>query len=198
MSNCSSVLFRFEKTFVKNFFTIFYYVIAALALSLGLLLVLLQSSIIPGFEVRIVQSGSMEPAISTGSVVVVHKLSAYSDGQVVTFGGETRGSIPTTHRIISTEVIEGELVYFTKGDANPEADVDPVKAEDIRGAVTLSLPYLGYLLDFARQPLGFALLIGLPAFLIVFEEAGKIWTAVGDERRRKEDEEVEEAPPTNT
>jgi signal peptidase len=183
---------------VKAFFTILYYVVALGALGLGLLLVLLQSSLIPGFEVRIVQSGSMEPAISTGSVVVVQAQDTYVVDQVVTFGGVERGSIPTTHRIIGTELIAGELVFITKGDANPEADVDPVVATDIRGRVLLAIPALGYLLDFARQPLGFALLIGLPALLIVVEEAGKIWTAVQAERRRKEGETPHEEPPTVT
>lgn len=183
---------------MKTFFTIFYYTVALGALSVGLLLVLLQSSIVPGFEVRIVQSGSMEPAISTGSVVIVRERGTYTDGQVVTFGGDSRNSIPTTHRIMSTQVIGGELVYITKGDANPEADVDPVPAESIRGAVVLAIPYLGFLLDFARQPLGFALLIGLPALLIVVEEVGKIWSVVGQERRRKEEEVTEDVPPTVT
>jgi signal peptidase len=183
---------------VKTFFSIFYYVVAIGALTLGLLLVLLQTSIIPGFEVRIVQSGSMEPAISTGSVVVVRDLEVYTEGQIVTFGGTTRNSIPTTHRIIGTEVIAGNLVFITKGDANAEADIDPLKPQDIRGAVVLSLPYLGYLLDFARQPLGFALLIGLPALLIVVEEVGKIWAAIGQERRRRDEKTTEDVPPTIT
>lgn len=168
------------------------------ALALGLLLVLLQSSLIPGYEVRIVQSGSMEPAISTGSVVVLKKMPSYTEGQVITFGGEARGSIPTTHRIIGTEVVGGELVFITKGDANPEADVDPVEASSVRGAVLVTIPALGYLLDFARQPIGFALLIGLPALLIVTEEVGKIWTAVQQQRRPEEEENKDSTPPTTT
>jgi signal peptidase len=172
---------------VKAIFSILYYVVAFGALALGLLLVLLQSSLIPGYEVRIVQSGSMEPAISTGSVVIVKAQTSYKDGDVITFGGEERRSLPTTHRIIGTEIVAGELVFITKGDANAEADVDPIAADTVRGKVLLAIPVLGYLLDFARQPLGFALLIGLPALLIVTEEAGKIWTVIQQERGRKEE-----------
>ncbi len=172
---------------MKIFFNTFYYLVAFGALSLGLLLVLLQSSIVPGYEVRIVQSGSMEPAISTGNVVVIQKKDSYLVGQVVTFGEQTQNGIPTTHRIISTEVQNGELVYLTKGDANEEVDVDPVSEGDIRGAVWFTIPALGFLLDFARQPAGFALLIGLPAALIIFEEISKIVAAVKQERRKKEE-----------
>ncbi len=171
---------------MKIFFNTFYYLVAFGALSLGLLLVLLQSSIVPGYEVRIVQSGSMEPAISTGSVVVIQKKDSYLVGQVVTFGEQTQNSIPTTHRIISTEVQDGKLVYLTKGDANEEVDVDQVALSDIRGVVLFTIPALGFLLDFARQPAGFALLIGLPAALIIFEEISKIVAAVREEKRKKE------------
>ena len=183
---------------MKIFFNTFYYLVAFVALSLGLLLVLLQSSIVPGFEVRIVQSGSMEPAISTGSVVVIQKKDAYLVGEVVTFGEQTKNSIPTTHRIVSTEVQNGELVYLTKGDANGEADVDPVTEEDIRGAVWFTIPALGFLLDFARQPAGFALLIGLPATLIIFEEISKIVAAVRQEKRKREEGESEDNDSAST
>lgn len=172
---------------MKIFFNTFYYLVACGALLLGLLLVLLQSSIVPGYEVRIVQSGSMEPTISTGSVVVIQKRDNYLEDQVVTFGEQTKNSIPTTHRIVSTEVQNGELVYLTKGDVNEEVDVDPVRKENIRGVVLFTIPALGFLLDFARQPAGFALLIGLPAALIIFEEVSKIVAAVRQERRKKEE-----------
>lgn len=177
---------------MKYIFNIFYYVIATGALSLGLFLVLMQTSIIPGFEVRIVQSGSMEPAISTGSVVVIQKKDTYLEGQVVTFGGQTANSIPTTHRIMSTEVQNGELVYLTKGDANDAVDIESVAVDEIRGLVLFTIPALGFLLDFARQPVGFALLIGLPAALIIFEEVGKIVAAIRQERSKKEDGEVDD------
>jgi signal peptidase len=139
----------------------------------------------------------MEPAISTGSVVVIQKKDAYLEGQVVTFGAETSNSIPTTHRIVATEVQEGELVYLTKGDANEERDVEAISKEDVRGVVLFAIPALGYLLDFARQPIGFALLIGVPALVIIFEEASKIMKVVKMERvKREEEREVEADPPT--
>jgi signal peptidase len=171
---------------VKAFLNIFYYIVAGGALTLGLLLVLLQTSVIPGFQVLIVQSGSMEPAIHTGSVVVLQAKAKYEEGQVVTFGAVAT-KVPTTHRIVGSKIEAGELVFVTKGDANDEVDVELLKPENIRGLVLFSIPVLGYLLDFAKQPMGFALLIGLPAALIIFEEVGKIVEAVKRERRKEEE-----------
>lgn len=127
----------------------------------------------PSVEVKIVKSGSMEPTIMTGAAVVILERDQYAVGDVVTFTA-VDSEIPTTHRIIGTEEQEGRLVFITKGDANEEADVAPVWPEYVIGKVVLDVPYLGFIFDFARQPLGFALLVGIPAFLIIFDEVEKI------------------------
>ena len=65
----------------------------------GLLIV----SILPisgNYEIKIVMSGSMEPAIKTGSIVIVKPADFYEIGDSITFGGDTRVIMPTTHRII--------------------------------------------------------------------------------------------------
>ena len=171
---------------MDKLFTIFYYTLATLALGFGTMLVLMQTDILPGYDVRIVQSGSMEPAISTGSVVVIQARERYQVGDVVTFGGnDARSQLPTTHRIIEDRLQDGELIFITQGDANESPDIDPTRPDDIRGAVILDIPYLGFVLDFARQPLGFALLIGLPAAFIVFEEGSTIYRVL---RSRPEDQ----------
>lgn len=164
-------------------FRAFYYALALTALALGALLVAMQTSLIPGYEVRIVQSGSMEPAISTGSVVIVKDQSTYTIGDVITFGGERTGSIPTTHRIMEEVIQSGERAFITKGDANESADLELVRESSVRGVVIVSIPFLGYILDFARQPLGFFLLVGVPALIIVVEETSSIVAALRARRR---------------
>ncbi len=181
---------------MTKLYKIGYYTLGAALLAFGTLLVLLQINIIPGFEVRIVQSGSMEPAISTGSVVVVRELLRYEVGDIITYGGFAPGSLPTTHRIIADTLQAGELAYLTQGDANAEADPQPVPLASVRGRVVLSVPYLGFLLDFARQPLGFALLVGVPAALIVFEEVSNIVAAVRSRSKVSLEAESEEVNST--
>ncbi len=128
---------------------------------------------IPGnIEIKIVKSGSMEPAIPTGSLVIVKPSSSfsYSVGDVITFGPDTASEIPTTHRIVAVEGTGSERIFITKGDANEEIDQDSVALREVIGKVLVHVPGAGFVLDFARQPLGFALLIGLPAGLIILEE----------------------------
>ena len=124
-----------------------------------------------GYEVKVVQSGSMEPAIKTGGIVVIAPTKNYRVGDVVTYGRDTRGKIPVTHRIIEDA---GRGYYVTKGDANQNTDPKTVAERNIIGKVVLSIPYLGYAIQFARTPLGFILLIGFPALVIILDEFANI------------------------
>lgn len=147
---------------------------------------------IPGnVEVKIVKSGSMEPTIPTGSVVIVAPATQYVANDVVTFGKDTKAEIPTTHRIISVNpsTSSGLVTYVTKGDANEEQDPTPVARSEVIGKVWAHVPYMGYVLDFARQPWGFTFMIGIPAALIIFDELFRIGREVSVLRRRKRDEE---------
>lgn len=179
---------------MRSLTTIGYYLLIAIALLIGVFLSALHFNFLPGYELRIVQSGSMEPALPIGSVVLIQPSERYAVDDIVTFGGDARGSIPTTHRIVGDTIINGELAYITKGDANEEVDVNQVRPGEIRGKVVLTILYLGFLLDFARQPLGFTLLIGIPAFLIVVEEVSNLYQAIRERTRRKK--EIEESSAT--
>lgn len=123
---------------------------------------------IPGnIEIKIVKSGSMEPTIPTGSIVLVQPKDHYLKGDIVTFGKDTSRDIPTTHRIIA---VTADGSFVTKGDANEEADQNPAPRNSVIGKVILHVPGAGFVLDFARTKLGFALLIGIPAALVILEE----------------------------
>ena len=130
------------------------------------------------YKIKVVLSGSMEPAIHTGSVVVIKPTDLYKVGDIITFGKDTKKDIPTTHRIVETRAVEGETLFVTKGDANNGTDASEVKESAVAGKVLFSVPYAGYLIDFARKPLGFILLITIPAGCIVIDEGRKIWKEV--------------------
>jgi len=133
----------------------------AVVLFLGIVVALSLAPLfsIPGFQSLVVMSGSMEPEIKTGSVVVVKATPAYEVGDVVTFPHPTSPGDLVTHRI---EGFEDELIK-TKGDANNAADNWEVRREDVQGKVAVSIPYLGYAVHFAKTQRGFVLLILLPA-----------------------------------
>lgn len=161
----------------------YFFVVCVLAIAL-----LLLASIVPipgNFKAKIVKSGSMEPTIMTGGLVFIAPSATYEIGDIVTFGADTKTQIPTTHRIISIDGDGPLRTFSTKGDANDAPDPSPIRLADIEGKVILSLPYLGYVLDFAKRPLGFILLVGVPALIIIFDEIAKIIREIKLIRRKK-------------
>jgi len=137
------------------------------------------------YQIKIVKSGSMEPQIKTGGIVVIKPTSSYAVGDVVTFGKDTKTDIPTTHRIVSSRAVEGVIMFTTKGDANEDPDTKEIRASDVTGKVLFDVPFFGYIIDLARKPIGFAVLIILPALIIIFDEGMKIWKEISRLRRKK-------------
>lgn len=170
---------------MKTIFNILYYLFVACILGIAVLLLASMVPVPGNIKVKIVKSGSMEPAIKTGGIVVITPSDTYSVGDIITFGQDTKTQIPTTHRIVRIEG-EGPLRAFaTKGDANNDEDPAPTRLSDIKGKVLFTLPYLGFILDFAKKPLGFALLVGIPALAIIFDELGKIFSEIKSMRKKK-------------
>ena len=165
--------------------TAFFAAFAALAL-------LLLGSLIPiagGYQIRIVESGSMAPTIPMGSALVLRAADAYEVGDIVTFQRIDDEEV-TTHRIIEEEIVSGEVIYTMQGDANNVADQRTVKEREIVGKVRAHIPFLGFVLDFVRQPLGFILIIGLPALWIVYEQVLRI---VRELKKQKDSPKEEES-----
>ncbi len=161
---------------------------------LTLMAVLLVGAMLPvpgNYKVLAVLSGSMEPAIHTGSVVVMAPAKDYKIGEVITFGAISKTETPTTHRIKDIKIVDNKPVYITKGDANNTADSKEVAPNEVNGKVLFTVPFLGYALNFVKQPLGFALVIIIPATLIIWEEAKKIWRELAKNKKKPETVEIE-------
>lgn len=78
-----------------------------------------------GFRIYRVISGSMQPALQIGDVIIVKKSTNYAERDIITY---SNGLTTITHRII---VINNDEV-ITKGDAN-EVDDKPINKEQIVG-----------------------------------------------------------------
>lgn len=128
----------------------------------------------------------MEPAMKPGSLAVIQPVDPQDIrvGDVVTYRSGTEPNMPTTHRVIEVMHNDESLMFGTKGDANEDPDVNAVPAEDVLGRVWLSVPYVGYAMDFIKKPLGLGLLIGIPTALIVGIELKNIFSAVSGLRRK--------------
>lgn len=111
-----------------------------------------------GFGLTVVLSGSMEPTISIGDMLVVLPSEQYEVGDVVVY--QTQG-MSVVHRIIS---IEGDEI-ITRGDANT-GDDDPIHEKSIKGEVVATIPLVGYLVCFIKTPIGTLILLGLAILLL--------------------------------
>lgn len=132
-------------------------------------------------------SGSMEPAMKTGSLVIIKPAVDYKIGDIVTFGKFGKTQSPITHRIVEETVSEnGTKLYTTKGDANNGNDQNKISKKDIVGKALVDIPYLGYVVDFAKKPIGFALIIIVPAAIIIVDEIKNIY---GELKKKKNKEE---------
>ena len=160
---------------------VIYSIFVAFIVVVAVLLIVSVLPITGNYKIMTVISGSMAPEIKMGSVVVVKPVSDYKIGDVITFGPYNKTKAPTTHRIYDIKVVDSESVYITKGDVNNAPDSREIKKSDIVGKVLFSVPFMGYAVEFAKKPLGFALIIIVPAAIIIFDEIKKII----DEVRKK-------------
>lgn len=165
-------------------FKYIYYLVLAFIILIAVLLLISAFPIAGNYQVMMVQSGSMEPAIKMGSVVVVKPAEDYRIGDVVTFGPYDKIRPPTTHRVHDIKVEAGQPRYITKGDDNNAPDSGDIGKEDIIGKVIFSVPYLGYFVEFSQKPWGFALIIIVPALIIVGGEIKKIIAEIKKSKRK--------------
>jgi signal peptidase I len=99
-------------------------------------------------KARVVLTGSMEPVISPGDVVITMPVSRREPrvGDVVTYVAKRFDGSPVgnfTHRIISGDSSAG---FIVKGDANPTPDIQRPKLPDIAGVVIFTIPFIGTLM----------------------------------------------------
>ncbi|HHX73440.1 MAG TPA: signal peptidase I, partial [Firmicutes bacterium] len=83
-------------------------------------------------------SGSMEPALPVGCIIVIdtEKSRLYAPGEIITY---RQGEEYITHRVAELGY-DGGFFYRTRGDANMYADNDPVAHRAVVGRVVLALP----------------------------------------------------------
>jgi len=88
----------------------------------------------------VVKSGSMEPAIPVGSIILVNAVSAgsISEGDIIVFFSTNRQET-VTHRVVEISDRGGELVFTTRGDANNVND-SPLTYRRIIGRVFFTIP----------------------------------------------------------
>jgi signal peptidase len=96
-----------------------------------------------GYTPYVVASGSMEPTVPAGSVIVVQAIApeGVRVGDVITF---TLPDRIVTHRVTSIATTDLGTTFTTRGDANTATDPWLVRPNGDVGAVRLTIPFLGF------------------------------------------------------
>lgn len=165
---------------------------------------------IAGYKLLTVLSGSMEPELHTGSLVFVKQVepNTLAVNDIITFRSLNDKDMLITHRIVAVNS-GADLSFTTKGDANDVSDPQVVPAANIVGKTNFSIPYIGYLLDFARSKPGILFLVILPSVALIIYELFKIYKLAIQHDREKQakikaesekakEEEGSDAPAENT
>ena len=96
------------------------------------------------FHAVAIASGSMNPRIHKGDIVIIDRkkidFDNLKEGQVLAV---RKGKILVVHRLVKKVKIDNEYVLYTKGDANDEIDNYTTKESDVYGVVNYAIPYIG-------------------------------------------------------
>ncbi|MBR6531124.1 MAG: signal peptidase I [Clostridia bacterium] len=154
-----------------------------------------------GFSVLQVSTGSMEPELMTGSVVVVKEtdVNSLKVGDVISFYStdkDINGQV-NTHRIDKIEYSVGTSrspIFTTKGDANDDVDREKVHSMNVIGKVVYDLGTVsGSVISVFRNPNVIFFVIVLPLIFITFGEAINLATLIAKSKYDKEEDENADA-----
>lgn len=124
-----------------------------------------------GYSSFRVLTGSMEPTVRTGSMIIVKRVSPsdITEGDVITFysSDPSLGGSVNTHRVVGVSDVDGIRIFSTKGDANLIADEYEVLETDLIGKMTFSSYFLGVLVRILSNPVVFIPIIVIPLLAIL-------------------------------
>ena len=150
-----------------------------------------------GFSVMRISSGSMEPELMTGDVILSREISDISQlktGDVVTYQGSgTLEGVLVTHEVIKPPYINenGQMMLQTKGVANEVAD-DPIYADSVVTVMVCKIPLLNVLYNVFFSPWGLVIFIFLVLLIFIDEIIRIVRILSGNEKSVKDAEDINE------
>ena len=144
-----------------------------------------------GWGVDAVLSGSMEPQLKVGSLVVTRPVEPETIvvGDIITFRPTTVDEDLITHRVIGIGQ-DSPLYFQTKGDANDKPDPFTVPARNLVGKICLHVPSVGYITEFLKTPVGFLFGMVIPGSILIALYIISLWRALTRDGKGKPDKAV--------
>ena len=111
----------------------------------------------PDYDMYVVRSESMKPAINMGDIIISGPLNReIRPDTIVTF---KQNKALVTHRVIAID----SNILTTKGDAMEDTDPHPVTISQVAGIYLFKIPYIGYLSNFMQTRIGWFSVVIIPA-----------------------------------
>lgn len=154
-----------------------------------------------GYSLLKVSTGSMEPTLQTGSIIIVKATDAddIKTGDIICFYSRDPNiyGIPNTHRVNEITEDNGRRVFVTKGDANYEVDEYLVYDEDIVGAYVTDITASEKVASVIASRYFYFFVLLIPLCLVVFFEAMNVSKAVRDKKSMEEQGKADERKDNN-
>ncbi|MFS3129540.1 signal peptidase I [Nocardioides sp. Bht2] len=156
---------------------------------LALTAVLLVAVVVPriaGATPYVITTGSMEPELPPGTMVVVRPVEAdeIGVGSVITYQLRSGEAAVATHRVVaSSRNGRNERSWQTQGDANSVPDPEPVRPVQVKGELWYAVPYLGHAAGLLSADRRGQLIQGLAVVLVWY--AALMFVGVMRERRSR-------------
>jgi signal peptidase len=150
--------------------------VVATLVALGLLAISIGPRFLP-YQALIVRSGSMSPAIPTGSVVFYKKKAAdkVKVGDIIVFNRPGSTNEQVTHRVFKIGISNTGRYAITKGDANGTPDDWRVPLQGTGWVSAFHVPVIGYALVDLQSTLARLLLLVIPALALGAITLYEIW-----------------------
>ena len=111
-----------------------------------------------GYGASVVLSGSMEPTLSVGDLLIVRTQESYEVGDIVVYQS---GRMPVVHRIME---MDGDTVT-TRGDAN-NANDEAFLISAIKGEVIAVIPGIGNAIWALKNPVAIVIMLAAAVLLV--------------------------------
>jgi signal peptidase I len=157
-------------------FTTRFAVACLLGVATGLALTVMLPTLLGG-QALTVMSGSMEPVIHTGDVVITQRIAPLDArvGDIVTFRSPEHNNRLLTHRVREIHARGGDVYFVTKGDAVNGVERWSVPANGRIGRTMFRVDKFGYVVHWINRPLGRMALLLAPLLLVTGYAVARIW-----------------------
>lgn len=148
-----------------------------------------------GYKIYTVVSGSMEPELNIGDVMLVKDVPSESIniGDIVVYQGlaeQFRGRI-ITHKVVNKVYTDGEFIFTTKGTTNVLED-PKVSEEQIYGKVIYVMIIPSLIRKAMNSMVGFIFIIGLPLLAMMLFESKELRELLGNKKKKGGDDKDDE------